>query len=103
MVDQQTQLPLRSVESGDRQLGFAQGGASDDERVDRIALPNERAPSRAFAISLSGPRAAQPQTPAARGVPWLRARRRRIHAPPRPPLRILIPNRGTSDRLRVIE
>jgi hypothetical protein len=38
MVDEEADLAIRSVERGDRQVGFAQDGPGDGQRVDRIAL-----------------------------------------------------------------
>lgn len=38
MVDQEPQLTLGPVQLGDGQVGLAQGGTGDGERVDRVAL-----------------------------------------------------------------
>jgi hypothetical protein len=38
MVDQQPHFTLGPVQLGNRQVGFAQAGAGDGERVDRVAL-----------------------------------------------------------------
>ena len=79
VVDQEADLAFGAVETGGGQIGFSQGGTCNRESVDRVDLPNVRALSRTWDISLGGTRTTcSPATRRSRSNRLLRCRQSSI-------------------------